>query len=264
MGITWLDKDQKDPIDLPWFHPMKICVHQYQSIRGDIAANISKHLTAIDRAAKYGCRLIIFPELSLTGYEPELAEKLAIVPEDESLESFQVQADSSGITIGVGVPTRYPEGVRISMMIFDQGQIRRMYHKQFLHPDEEPFFVPGYNPEFLLTASPRIVPAICFEISVQEHTQNAIRLNPDLYVASVAKSESGVQEARRRLRDLAKVHSIPVLMSNSVGQSGGFISAGKSSVWDENANLQGELDADSEGQIIYDTLSGIVESNTKF
>ena len=243
---------------------MKISIVQTRPKPGDIKANTIEHLKWITRSIGENADLIIFPELSLTGYEPEMAEELAMHWEDERLIEFQNTADEFRTTIGIGLPTRHPEGIRISMAVFTPDNPLRIYHKQFLHPDEETFFVAGYSPEFLITTTPRITPAICYEISVSKHTENVMSMDPDIHIASVAKSESGVQEARRLLQDLARDQSMPVLMSNCVGQSGGFISSGNSGVWDENGNLKGELDAHSEGIIIFDTVSGIVKSYTEF
>lgn len=47
---------------------------------GDLAANLALHLDFMRRAAEQGARLIVFPELSLSGYEPALASALASLP----------------------------------------------------------------------------------------------------------------------------------------------------------------------------------------
>jgi len=56
---------------------MKICVAQTRPVKGDIQSNIENHKKFIDLAVSGGADTIIFPELSLTGYEPELAKELA-------------------------------------------------------------------------------------------------------------------------------------------------------------------------------------------
>lgn len=43
------------------------------SIAGDLAANIQRHLALMVAAAEHGVQLLVFAELSLTGYEPALA-----------------------------------------------------------------------------------------------------------------------------------------------------------------------------------------------
>ena len=61
---------------------MKICVVQAESVKGDVQSNISNHKRLIDLAVSDGAEIIIFPELSLTGYEPEIAEEFATSKDD--------------------------------------------------------------------------------------------------------------------------------------------------------------------------------------
>lgn len=61
---------------------MKIAIVQARPATGDIAANVSRHLELIDFAD--GADIVIFPELSLTGYEPALAKTLSLDPGDST------------------------------------------------------------------------------------------------------------------------------------------------------------------------------------
>jgi predicted amidohydrolase len=54
---------------------MKIAVAQTRPIKGDISTNIKTHKKLIDLAISYKVDTIFFPELSITGYEPELAKE---------------------------------------------------------------------------------------------------------------------------------------------------------------------------------------------
>ena len=56
---------------------MKIAAAQIRPKKGDIEANILKHVDIIKLAATLKAEALFFPELSLTSYEPELAEALA-------------------------------------------------------------------------------------------------------------------------------------------------------------------------------------------
>ncbi len=85
---------------------MKICVAQTKPVKGDIQRNIENHKKLIDMAASHGADIIIFPELSLTGYEPTLAKELATTQDDSRFDDFQQISDRRQITIGIGVPTK--------------------------------------------------------------------------------------------------------------------------------------------------------------
>ena len=54
--------------------------------------------------------------------------------------------------------------------------------------------------------------AICYELSVREHTERAVKSGADMYIASVAKFADGVAKALNRLADIAKTYSMPVFM----------------------------------------------------
>src|SRR6218665_3393965 len=112
---------------------MKICVAQTRSIKGNVLKNIENHLKFIELAIAFRADLIIFPELSLTGYEPELAVQLASDADDARLQVFQEISDKNQVTIGVGMPIKSPAGIRIGMIIFQPEQDRLVYAKQYLH-----------------------------------------------------------------------------------------------------------------------------------
>lgn len=61
---------------------MRICAAQFQPIASDIAKNIERHHSLIELAESQRAELIFFPELSLTGYGPELAKELATQPNE--------------------------------------------------------------------------------------------------------------------------------------------------------------------------------------
>ena len=47
---------------------MKLALAQINTVLGDVEANLDKHMTLIRDARSQGADLLIFPELSLTGY----------------------------------------------------------------------------------------------------------------------------------------------------------------------------------------------------
>ena len=232
---------------------MRLCAAQTRPIKGDIPANMAQHKQMIDLAVSEGIKLIIFPELSLTGYEPTLAKVLAVDQDDGRLNEFQAISDAHQMTIGVGVPTKHEEGICISMIFFQAHRERRVYSKTYLHSDEDPFFVGGRNSLHLQVNQTSIALAICYDISVSEHLESALTFGPDIYVASVAKFASGIDKALERLAGIARDSSMPVLMSNCVGLCDGSPCAGKSSIWDHEGSLIGQLNHADEGILIFDT-----------
>lgn len=240
---------------------MKICVAQIKPVKGDIQSNIENHKRLIEAAVTYGSDVIVFPELSLTGYEPTLAEKLAISPNDLLLDDFQNISNTKKVTIGVGVPTKNDNGICISMILFQPNKPRQIYSKKYIHRDEEEYFVSGDNFTNLTINNTQIAFAICYEISIDEHTENAFGSGAEIYIASVAKFKSGIDKALERLSGFAKKYSATVLMSNCIGQADGEECAGKSSIWNSEGKLLAQLDDSNEGILMIDTsLQKIISS----
>ncbi len=233
---------------------MRIAVVQFRSATGDIALNVAGHYNMSRIAVEEGVELILFPELSLTGYEPEQAESLATKPDDSRFIQLQQLADEKALIIGAGIPLRTPGGITISMMIFNPGSPVDLYSKQYLHQDELPYFVAGSDTSKVLQ-SRKIGLAICYELTVPDHALAAARAGSRLYIASVAKTDVGMREAQIRLRKIAMEHRMPVMCANCTGPCDGSIAAGRSAIWNQEGNLLGMMDERSDGFLWYDTQS---------
>ena len=232
---------------------MKIGVAQTRPIKGNIRSNIKQHKKLIDLAVAHGADTIIFPELSITGYEPELAAFLATTPDDSRFDDFQNISNARQITIGIGVPTRASKGICITMNLFRPHQSRQTYSKKYLHQDEEPFFVSGQSTLSFIGEKSNAALAICYEISVAEHAENAFKHGAETYIASVAKSVKGMDKAMERLAEIAKKYTMYVLMANCVGYCDNFDCGGKTAVWNKQGFLLGQLNDTDEGILILNT-----------
>jgi predicted amidohydrolase len=234
---------------------MKICVVQTKPVKGDIQKNIENHKAMIELAISRKADLIIFPELSITGYEPELAKELATTADDPRFVVFQEIADSREVIIGIGVPTSTTEGICISMVLFHPHEPRQTYSKKYIHADEEPFFKRGQNKTSFLAGHPEIALAICYELSVPEHSREAFQNGAKIYLASVAKTAEGMEKANRSLSEIALHYSMSVLLANCVGPCDNFVSSGNSAVWNDQGQQLGKLNDVEEGILIFDLES---------
>lgn len=232
---------------------MKICVAQTNPVRGNIEQNIESHQKLIRLAASNNAGLIVFPELSLTGYEPELAKDLATTADDRRLDVFQILSNTHQIIIGVGLPTKTATAVAISMIIFQPHQSRQTYSKKWIHADEEPYFTGDSCFTGLLGGEARIALAICYELSVPEHAEQAFRNGAKVYLVSVSKTVGGIDKALERLSEIARTYSMTVLMSNQVGLAEGQACAGKTSIWRSDGVWAAHLDGEHEGILMIDT-----------
>lgn len=69
---------------------------------------------------------------------------------------------------------------------------------------------------------------------------------------------NGVEKDLTILSNIAKNYSMTVLMANCIGLTGEYNCAGKSSVWNNEGLLVGQMDDKNEGILVFNTESGIL------
>jgi predicted amidohydrolase len=239
---------------------MKICIAQIKPIKADIFANIETHKKLIKLALDEQADAIFFPELSITGYEPDIAKDFATNQDDEIFNELQQISDTDIIIIGAGMPIKSDAGILISMIIFQPNMPRQTYSKQHLHSDEFSFFEAGEKQIFVTFEDEKIAPAICYESLLSEHADEAAKSGASIYVASVAKSANGIEKAFEHYPEIAKKYSMTVLMANCIGKCDNFESAGNSAIWNKQGILIGQLDDEHEGVLIFDTEIEVIKT----
>lgn len=134
---------------------------------GDVEANLTKHLEYVERAAAENVDLLVFPELSLTGYQvQDLVPEVAITAA-ESDSTFAKLLDAShrmDIVFGFvqrDVRNRY----FIASAYLSAGQTRHIHHKVYLPTytmfDESRYFDEGENVRAFDTRFGRVGILIC-------------------------------------------------------------------------------------------------------
>jgi predicted amidohydrolase len=214
-----------------------IAAIQSASVKGDIAANLKRHLELSRQAAALGARLALFPELSLTGYEPDVAAATALRGDDARLAPLAELAQSSGMNIVAGAPLAIDGALYIGALSFlPDGRVVE-YTKQHLHDGEDKVFVAGSGGDALEIGGLPVALAVCADFTHASHAQAAADAGAMLYAASVLVSPGGYAKDSEILRGYAERHAMPVLMSNHGGPTGGWQSAGRSALWDERGQL---------------------------
>lgn len=110
---------------------VRIALAQCAPALGAFQRNIAMHLELIERARAAGARLIVFPELSLTGYYlKDLANDLACAAGDARLAPLAKA--SAGIDVVAGFVERTPEGmVHIASGYWTRGAIAHVHRKVY-------------------------------------------------------------------------------------------------------------------------------------
>lgn len=219
--------------------PLIIAAAQSISIAGDLAANIVWHQRFMHVAAEQGVQLLVFPELSLTGYERGLAAELAIAPHAEVLQPLRDFAREVGVTTVVGMPIRLSQDspVLIGALVLGVDGSLGIYSKQHLHAGEEVAFAPGTGGSTLTMGADTVALAVCADFSHASHAAAAAQQGADLYAAGVLITENGYAPDIVLLQGYASAHSMAVLMANHGGATGGWESAGRSAIWASDGSL---------------------------
>ncbi|HEV2479975.1 MAG TPA: carbon-nitrogen hydrolase family protein [Puia sp.] len=234
---------------------MRITVAQTRPVKGAVEANVIHHKRLIALAVEQGAQVLVFPELSITGYEPELAKELATPPDDPEgrFDDFQLISNGSKITLGIGAPMQGEDGNLIGMLLFEPNKPRRVYNKRYLHADELPYFTAGEEQLFLNEGQEKIALSICYELSVPEHAAYAHDNGAQVYVSSVAKSAAGAVKAIETLMGTAGKYGMAILFSNCVGHCDNFDCGGGTAVISKEGRLLAQLNDTDEGVLILDT-----------
>ncbi|NQY08131.1 MAG: carbon-nitrogen hydrolase family protein [Flavobacteriales bacterium] len=234
---------------------MIICAAQTKPVKGDFEKNIESHLTLIELAAESNVDLIVFPELSISGYEPTLAKDLATTSADKRFDIFQTKSDEHDMVIAVGCSISNNGGVSIGLVIFQPQQTRTTYLKKHLFHTEKEFFTSGESVTNLNIKNVNIGLAICYEISVPEHQKIAADNGAEIYIASVVETVEGIDKAIDKMSNTASKYAMVTLLADCIGVSGKFNCGGKSSIWNEQGESVGQLTDSETGVLIYDTVS---------
>ena len=216
--------------------PFTIATAESSSVKGHIVANVQIHAKFVRTAAEHGVDVVVFPELSLTGYEPELAGGLILTPEDTGHRLLHELSRRHDITIIAGAPIYSGlEKPHIGALVFSSASSYK-YAKKHLHGGEEVYFSPGAHPCVLDMQGVPVGLAICADITHPVHAREAAAHGAAIYAAGVLITENGYGPDTRLMQGYTSDHAMLVVMANHSQPTGGHISAGKSAIWNEQGH----------------------------
>ncbi|WP_340114466.1 NAD+ synthase [Maribellus mangrovi] len=257
---------------------MKVELAQLNYTIGDFEGNSKKIIDAIERAKRKQVDLVIFSELSVTGYYPhDLLEKKEFIKKAE--EAVLVIAKScEGVAAVIGAP-RINENERgktlfNSAFFLSDGKIQSMHNKTLLPTydifDEYRHFEPNREFQIVEYKNERIAITICEDLWDEQPTANEFgkdklysispmeelaKLEPDFVVNISASPFSFNQEGWRKdvLVKKAKNFGIPILYCNQVGAQTELIFDGGSVFIDRDGEIVKELKYFEEDTLVVDT-----------
>ncbi len=147
---------------------MKIAVAQINTTVGDFAGNAERIRVAIGEAQAAGARLVVTPELALSGYPPEdLLFRNDFCDQCEA-ELLSLAACAPGIAVVVGHPHREGRTRYNAASLLRGGRVESIYFKQELPNynvfDEKRYFSPGNRPCVFEVEGRRVALTICEDL----------------------------------------------------------------------------------------------------
>ena len=243
---------------------MRIALAQINPTVGDLRGNLRVHAAFARRAADAGARLVVFPELSLTGYPPkDLLLKPAFI--DRNLAALEeLAAESGGIDLIVGYAdrNRSPVGrpLHNAVALLSGGRVASRHFKTLLPTydvfDESRYFEPGPDTErnnVIDACETKIGLSICEDLWNDErlmerrlYHQNPIKelrlAGARIIVNSSASPYFAGKHAFRRELFASQVRDVgtPLIYVNQVGGNDELVFDGNSLAIDAEGRIIGQ------------------------
>ena len=217
---------------------LRIAMAQVNTLVGDIPGNTQKVIEFAQRAATQSADVVVFPELTLTGYPPE---DLLLRPSlDLRIEKAlgELQAAAIPITLVVGYPKRVNGQLFNMAGVIESGKLIAEYAKQCLPNyqvfDEKRYFIAGSSPcVFALKGVPTAL-SICEDIWHQAPMAQAKVAGAQLMLNLNASPYHQGKQAEREAAVAARAQEggMPVVYVNLVGGQDELVFDGGSVVID--------------------------------
>jgi len=205
-----------------------VAVAQPACIPHDVGANAAAAAQAVLSAH---ADLVVFPELSVTGYELDAAP---VAVDDPRLEAVVTACARSGSLALVGAPVRGVGGrIHIATLAVDAAGVRVAYRKRWLGVAEAVRFSAGSEAVVLDVRGWRVGLAICKDTGVTQHAAEAAALGMDLFAAGVVEHAHDREVQPERAQRIIAEHGVWVAVASFAGSTGGGFtdSAGESTIW---------------------------------
>ena len=225
---------------------IRISIAQINTTVGDLEANQSKIISYIEKARQDKSDVIVFPELTVTGYPPEdLLHKPYFV--DQNMTSAQKIAEATQDICAVYGFVESQNGLYNSAAIAHNGKLISTYQKQLLPNygvfDEKRYFTHGENTKIYRLSGVNIGINICEDVwshsgPIKEQSDSGAELILNINASPYHVNKQFERTAMLSRR--AKDNNVHIVYVNMVGGQDELVFDGGSVVLDpEGATLHG-------------------------
>ncbi len=223
---------------------LRILIAQLNLLVGDVAGNSDKVITLARRAREeHGADLVVFPELTLTGYPPEdlLLRPELIARTEAALREIAAAVDE--VALVIGYPKAALGGLFNVAGFVHQGRIVAEYAKQHLPNysvfDEKRYFQAGSAPGVIDFKGVRLGLTVCEDIWEEGPARQAAEAGSQLLInINASPYHTGKAPEREELLGRrAREHGFPIVYANLVGGQDELVFDGGSFVVDADGTV---------------------------
>jgi NAD+ synthase (glutamine-hydrolysing) len=224
--------------------PFRVALAQINTVVGDLDGNVERVKSALARAEKHRPDLVVFPELTLSGYPPEdlLLKPSFLAAARKALDD--VAAEVGEVVVVVGFPDRDAD-VYNAAAVIREGEVRHVYRKRYLPNysvfDENRYFQTGAEIPVYALGDVIFGVTICEDIWFPGEPLTAQALFGDAQLAvnlSASPYHAGKGHDRERMvATRAEDNAVVVAFCNQVGGQDELVFDGRSFVFDEDGGL---------------------------
>src|SRR5260370_1200906 len=188
-----------------------IAAAQSASVPGDVSRNVAHHLRFGTIAAERGAQLLVFPELSLTGYELTIARSHTVRPDSPELDPLRRLAADAHMTVVAGAPMLDDKDqLHITAFAFRADGSVLTYTKEHVHQSEEHVFTSGPGGPALLVDDATVALAICADATHPKHAAKAAARGANVYAVGEMIDENGYRRKAAAVGKYAEEHKMAI------------------------------------------------------
>ncbi len=263
---------------------MRIALGQINTTVGDLAGNVDLMIRFTRRAAEAGADMIVFPELSVTGYPPrDLVEKPTFAERSEQgLQRLALETAGMKTAVVCGYVARSDSTtgkrtanraavLRGGRVVFEQTKMLLPTYDVF---DEARYFVPGDSQSTFSVGGMPIALTVCEDawndkqfwerrLYSRDPVEELVRGGGKLLVSINASPYHMEKRGLRRqiFAATARRYRIPLIYVNQVGGNDSLLFDGSSFAMDADGNVLASARSFSEDLVFLDTESGKGDHN---
>jgi NAD+ synthase (glutamine-hydrolysing) len=225
---------------------LTIITAQVNPLVGDVDGNCQLVLDIVEPFRDESqATIVVFPELTLTGYPPEdLLLRASVELRVEKAIERLCHELPTGVYVLIGYPCMSPAGLCNAACLLFQGRVLAHYAKQLLPNyqvfDEKRYFVPGVDSCVVDIAGIPVAITVCEDIWQSGPSYDAraaggkLMLNINASPFNIGKQQQRIEVVRQRVQEGA----MPIVYVNQVGGQDELVFDGGSFALDGDGELR--------------------------